>query len=304
MPQGLILLDTDIDLQDRTVRNLQEVVELVERDVRRAIQVNVLREARIQENLGNPASGFRIDKVDIRDRSSNSNLTVAQLRRAVTGVNYRARVFYQFNKDVLKRAVMEAWVKVEQRTKKAASPGGETMKTFYFKGRTSDIQTLKPTYTPRMKSISEVMGWIDRTNNPYMGVSIEGSQTPYRRKFLYVYAYKGRRIITERLRQRGFDTTTDQPIFSERAEFRVGRFKVRPSRRRNRRDTFEVQANKAYMRTIAQGLKRRYVQLGIGYGFVPADPQNLKSYASSTGKRPWGKYLPRIFIGLNPGRRR
>jgi len=288
------------------IPSLRKLTPIIRQEVRSEIQDTMLREVRKQEVGPSKQSPTRlsVDGVDVTDRD-NKGLTRGEIKKATDFVNFRARAFFQFNKETLKEAVTEAWDIIQKRTLRASSPNQETISTFYLRGRTTDPRTRKRTYTGQMKTLPEAISWIDRTDNIYMGISIEGPQTPYRRKFIYLYAYRGRkRITTERLKNRGIYKGTGAPIFSERAEFSSGavngKLKVKLFSGRYR-ERYEVQGYKPYLKTIARGLKTRYAALGIGYGFVPM-PKNeeLKAYRSSTGMRPWGNNLPRIFIGLRP----
>ena len=281
--------------KDYLVDDLSKIVPIIKRDVANEIKRNVLIETRAQRELGNEITSMEVD--GIRVSGKGGQFTDSTVKNIIKDADFRVKTRYGQDTSELLKAFDYTWERIR---KKASGPfkrgTGESWRTYYARGRTTDFTTGNKKYTGKM-SYKMARYWIKQQKGRYVGISIEGPQTPYRRKFLYIYA--NRKKVTEKIKQRGISTESGKPIFDERAEFRpsTSRFTLIKGRHRERYETY---AYKAFMKTIRIGLKRKFPNLVTGYGFVPIKPgEKLKAYPDkATGTiRPWGEYLPRIFIG-------
>ena len=283
-----------------TIDNLSKLAPKLRAEVAETVRLTLLQEDSVQRHQKNPISQVRVDGVQYKGRGGAKDFTRSIVQQVIKDVYARGQLFYQGDMDTLKDAVTAIWTAISAQTPKKS---GEAWRTFYFVGYADGA------FTNRKNVLGAILSWIDEQTDPLTSVRIEGPQTPYRRKLIYLYANKkyssgskAGEYRSEKLKARGLRSdAVNKLVFDERAEFRPKaslRLKLIPGRHRDRYETY---AYKAYLKTIAQKYKRLYRGLWIGYRFVPSY-EPLKSYPSSTGNRPWGKHLPQIYIGLNPAR--
>jgi hypothetical protein len=269
------------------VDDLRKSAAILRGEVVQLVRSTGVKEIGQQAQLKNPISSLLVGKK--RYGLSNGKdvpPTTAQQIAATEGED-RIRIFYQGNTNALVQALIDIYRRIERETPRQS---GEAFSTFYFRGYTRDGG-----YTPRL-TLGGAITWLRKQTDPLTSIRIEGPQTPYRRKLIYVYA--NRRGSVERLKARG--KLSGKTILDERYEF-GGRYRLLAGRTTNRLQPY---AYKAYLKAIAQYYRQKYKDLWIGYRFVQlraTDP--LKSYPSATGFRPWGRRLPQIYIGLKPVRR-
>jgi len=269
------------------IDDLRKSVPILRGEVVQLVRSTGVKEIGQQAQLKNEISSLLVGKK--RYGLSNGKEVPATTAQEIvaTEAEDRIRIFYQGNINILVEALIDIYRRIERETPKRS---GEAFSTFYFRGYTRENK-----YTPRL-TIGEAIAWLRKQTDPLTSIRIEGPQTPYRRKLIYVYA--NRRGSVERLKARG--KLNGKTILDERYEF-GGRYRFFANRKTNRLQPY---AYKAYLRVIAQYYRQKYKDLWIGYRFVQlraTDP--LKSYPSSTGFRPWGSRLPQIYIGLKPVRR-
>jgi hypothetical protein len=279
MDKRKVIIPKDYNL---TIDNLNEVLPILRGDISAEIQKNITEEAGGQDRLNNNASSIQVDKYLIKGRDGKG-LSLNEIARAVSSVDWRARIYYQRNKDVLKRAVNDGWTRI-LKVVNAHNYSGRTKRSYYLRGYN---WSGTPRYSGRMANITDALHWIDTVDSDNIGVGIEGPQTPYRRKFIYLYA--NNKKSRERLKPRG--SKDDKVYYDERAEFGSQKRLIKG----RHRERYELYAYKSFMKVVSRSMRTKYRELVIGYRFVPSN-EGLIPYKGKV----WGDYLPRLYIGL-PG---
>ena len=270
----------------KNVKDLRQARKWLREEIADYLQVVALREAQEQSRANNPLSSVVLDGRVRVNQSGSEAITVSQAKGAIERSTRRVQLLFQGDMKALETAMRDTWRRLLRRTPRDE---GEARKTFYIIGRANGR------FTGRM-GLEAATTWVRKQTDPLTSVRIEGPQTPYRRKLLYLYANTGRkRGATEWLRKRG--SASGKSIFDERAEFRPA---TQGGKSAFQKRSLNLRVNKPYMKTIAEQAKRRYRGLWIGYRFVPAN-EPLKAYKSRAGLRPWGRNLPQIYIGMKPG---
>jgi hypothetical protein len=296
-------LDRDIRFVNTsavTVDDLREIAPILRGEIIKFQRKVAKEEADKQFQANNPLSGVEIDgKIIVKGRGGPGQFEKGAVHQIIDNSTRRVRLFYQADMSILRDALQQAWITILAKTPRLT---GEARRTFYCRGKADGK------FTGQM-SLPQALVWVMKQTDIETRVFIEGPQTPYRRKLIYLYgnpryrsgSKKGQRR-REKLDERRIWHGKNGKIFIETggSDIRyVGGVRLIPGRHRER---YEAYGYKAYIKTIAQSLKRQYRDLIVGYRFVKSY-EGLKPYPSSTGMRPWGNFLPQVYIGLKPGRR-